>query len=72
MAREIYPSSYQCDCGQRFHFFENTVRELKRMSLKKAVKLSAGAGGDHTIVFYKGELLEIQCPETSRPDGKAG
>jgi hypothetical protein len=35
MPKEIFPSSYECDCGHQSHFFENTIREAKAMSHKK-------------------------------------
>ena len=60
MAKEIYPSSYECDCGQESHFFENTIREMKRMSMKKTVRLCGDA--DHSIVFKGGRATEILCP----------
>ncbi len=27
MPKEIFPSSYVCDCGHESHFFENTVKD---------------------------------------------
>jgi len=39
MPKEIYPSSYECDCGHQSHFFENTSREIKAMSREKKVRL---------------------------------
>ena len=39
MPKEIYPSSYECDCGHQSHFCENTIREIKAMSRKKKVRL---------------------------------
>lgn len=61
MAKELFPSSYECDCGHQLHFFENTVRGMKEMSLKKRVRLREG-GDAHTVVFHKGEMVEIFCP----------
>ena len=29
--KEIFPSSYECDCGYVAHFFENTVKEVKKL-----------------------------------------
>ena len=64
MAREIVPSSYECDCGHQSHFFENTIREIKEMSHKKRVQLGDSEGDDeHWIVFYKGEMVDIICPK---------
>jgi hypothetical protein len=67
MSKEIYPSSYKCDCGHQSDFFENTVREAKAMSHKKKVYLSDSETDEHTIVFYKGEMIEILCPNLQRP-----
>ena len=39
MPKEIFPSSYECDCGHQSHFSENTIREIKAMSRKKKVRL---------------------------------
>jgi hypothetical protein len=33
------------------------------MSQKKKVYLADSAPEEHTIVFYRGKLLEIQCPK---------
>src|SRR5437773_8802421 len=63
MSKEIFPSSFECDCGHQSDFFENTVREMKAMSQKKKVYLADSAPEEHTIVFYKGKMVEIQCPK---------
>jgi hypothetical protein len=39
MPKEIFPSSFECDCGHQSDFFEHTVREMKAMSQKKKVYL---------------------------------
>jgi hypothetical protein len=62
VATEVFPSSFVCDCGYEADFFENTIREMKRMSLKKRGRL---AEGDHVIVFDKGEAVEMICPKDS-------
>jgi hypothetical protein len=64
MPKELYPSSYECDCGHQSDFFENTVREAKRMSYKKKINLGDSAREEHTIVFYKGEMVDIICPKS--------
>src|SRR5262252_3115422 len=66
MPKEIFPSSFACDCGHQSDFFENTVREMKAMSQKKKVYLADSAPEEHTIVFYRGKLVEIQCPKQSQ------
>jgi hypothetical protein len=66
MPKEIFPSSFECDCGHQSDFFENTVREMKAMSQKKKVYLVDSAPEEHTIVFYRGKLLEIQCPKQAQ------
>src|SRR2546428_5009782 len=63
MPKEIFPSSFACDCGHQSDFFENTVREMKAMSQKKKVYLADSAPEEHTIVFYRGKMVEIQCPK---------
>ena len=62
MAREIIPSSYECDCGHQSDFFENTIREIKAMSHKKKVRLGDSDTPEHIIVFYKGEMIDIIGP----------
>ena len=63
MPKEIYPSSYECDCGHQSHFFENTIKEAKAMSYRKKIRLSDSAPDEHWIVFYKGEMAGIICPK---------
>ena len=36
------PLPYKCDCGHQSDFFENTVRELKRKSMKRRIYLVDG------------------------------
>ena len=62
MPEEIFPSSYLCDCGHQSHFFENTIREIKAMSHNKVVRLGDSEPDEHTIVFHKGEMVDIICP----------
>jgi hypothetical protein len=69
MAKEIFPSSFACDCGHQFHFSERTVRELKAMSQKKKVYLGDAAPEEHIIVFYRGKMVEIQCPKQPQSQG---
>jgi hypothetical protein len=64
--KEIFPSSFECDCGHQSDFFENTVKEMKAMSQKKKVYLADSAPEEHTIVFYRGKLVEIQCPKQAQ------
>ncbi len=63
MAVEIFPSSFRCDCGQELDFFENTIRDMKKMSKNKRVRLGEE---NHTIVFYKGEAIEVHCPKLKK------
>jgi hypothetical protein len=63
MAREIDISSYRCDCGHEAHFFENSILEMKRMSLKKKVRLQEDG---HAIVFDKGKAIEMICPQRGK------
>jgi len=63
MATELFPSSFRCDCGEELNFFENTVRNMKKMSKNKRVRLGES---EHTIVFFKGEAIEILCPKLGK------
>jgi len=51
MPKEIFPSSFECDCGHQSAFSERTVRDLKAMSQKKKVYLADSAPEEHTIVL---------------------
>jgi hypothetical protein len=66
MPKEIFPSSFECDCGHQSDFSERTVRDIKAMSQKKKVYLADSAPEEHTIVFYRGKLVEIQCPKQAQ------
>src|SRR5713226_4212001 len=66
MPKEIFPSSFECDCGHQSDFSERTVREMKTMSQKKKVYLADSAPEEHTIVFHRGKMVEIQCPKQSQ------
>jgi hypothetical protein len=70
MPREIFPSAFECDCGHQSHFFENTIREMKAMSLNKKVRLCDGELDKHTIVFYRGKMVEILCPQNPKREHK--
>jgi AbrB family looped-hinge helix DNA binding protein len=69
MPKELVPSSYLCDCGHQSHFSENTIREAKAMSRKRVIHLVDSASNEHTIVFYKGQMVDILCPEQA-PDAR--
>lgn len=61
MPREIYPSSYVCDCGSQVDFLERTIREMKEMSRRKRVGIE-GDGG-HAVVFHHGQMVAMRCPK---------
>ena len=67
MPKELFPSSYLCDCGHQSDFTEHTIRDIKAMSQKRLIRLCDSAQKEHTIVFYKGEMVGILCPK-QRPD----
>lgn len=66
MAKQLFPSSFECNCGHESDFFEGTVREMKKMSKRKKIRLSDGENNKHTIVFYKGNAVEIICPQLGK------
>lgn len=63
MPKELFPSSYECDCGHESHFFENTIKAMKAMSQEKKVYLADSGLEEHTIVFHKGQMVDIICPK---------
>ena len=73
MPREIYPSSYVCDCGQESHHFEDTIRELKAESHRRRQTLVAD-DGEHKIIFRDGKMVAMYCPVAGKqlPAGKRG
>lgn len=64
-AREIFPSSYVCTCGVESHHCENTIREMKQMSLKKRAVLVAD-DGEHEIIFHQEEFVAMWCPKQQK------
>ena len=69
MPRELFPSSYLCDCGHQSDFSENTIREAKAQSHRRMIHLGDSAPNEHTILFYKGEMVDVICPE-QEPDSR--
>ncbi len=61
MQKQIDVSSFECDCGHQSHFFENTIKEMKRMNKKKKVKLGDAEKNEHFIIFKNGEMVDIEC-----------
>src|SRR5262249_39791335 len=73
MPKEIYPSSYKCDCGHRSEFSDGTVNEAKEMSLRRPVLLADSAKEEHVILFRGGEMADILCPkDTGELGGSLG
>ena len=66
MPEEIFPSSYRCDCDHESHFSEGTVREAKKMSRRREIRLGDAAPDEHVIMFYGGELTDIVCPHQAQ------
>jgi hypothetical protein len=67
MPREIYPSSYVCDCGYRCEFSESTVKEMKAASMKRKQALIAD-DGLHEVIFNQGVMTGIHCPRQTDKD----
>ncbi|MBW4429132.1 MAG: hypothetical protein KME50_33200 [Nostoc desertorum CM1-VF14] len=63
MAVELFPSSFRCDCRHELDFSENTISEMKKMSILKRVTLGDGGDNEHKIVFFNGFAREIICPK---------
>jgi hypothetical protein len=61
MPREIYPSSYVCDCGYLCDFSENTVNEIRVAGMKRKQRLIA-EDGLHEVIFDGGGMIAVYCP----------
>jgi hypothetical protein len=68
MARCLYPSSYECDCGHLSHFFENTVSEMEKESKRrrKPMHLLDSEREEHEVVFENGRATAVICPKLGR------
>ncbi|MEA3392575.1 MAG: hypothetical protein U9Q91_06310 [Candidatus Marinimicrobia bacterium] len=66
MAKQLYPSSFLCNCGHESDFFENTVTAMEKMSKKKETRIGDSEDNEHTIIFNKGAAVEILCPKLGR------
>jgi hypothetical protein len=43
MAREAGVGDFECDCGHHSSFFENTIREMAALSLKRGREVRLGS-----------------------------
>jgi hypothetical protein len=50
------------------HFFENTIREAKAKSQRKEIHLLDSEKEEHTIIFYRGKMIDIICPKQNTED----
>ena len=68
MARELYPSSFECDCGHESHFFERTIREMKKDSRnrRKAIRILDSEANEHAIEFKDGKAVAVICPKLGK------
>lgn len=66
MPKEIFFSSYLCDCGHQIDFCENTVDEIKQKSKRKRqwlIETCNNPAEEHVIIFDDGKMVDILCPE---------
>lgn len=66
MPKELFPSTYECDCGHQSHFSENTIWEMSAKRYKK-MYLSDSEAEEHKIVFCRGKMIDIICPPNNNP-----
>ena len=68
MAKHLFPSSFECDCGHQSHFFENTVHEMQAASRRrrKPLQLLDSAREEHAIEFSNGQATAVICPKSGR------
>jgi hypothetical protein len=66
MPKEIFFSSYLCDCGHRIDFGGDTVSEVKQKSKRKRqwlIETCDDPAAEHVVVFDAGEMVDILCPD---------
>jgi repressor LexA len=69
MAKQIDISSFECDCGHQSHFFENTIREMLKMSARRGaneIGLGSSDPPPHGIIFSRGQIVAIKCPKLGK------
>jgi hypothetical protein len=68
MARTIFPSSFECDCGHQIHFIESTIRgmEVESRRSKKSQRIIDSEDERHFVEFLKGRAVAVICPELDR------
>jgi hypothetical protein len=68
MARQIIPSSFECDCGHQSDFCEGTVRDMEADSRRrhKPMLLLDSEAEEHAIEFEEGRATAIICPKLGR------
>ena len=68
MARFLFPSSFECDCGHQSDFFEDTVREMEADSRRKRrpIHLLDSEKEEHEIEFMGGRPVAVICPRLGR------
>ena len=69
MPKEVFPSSFACDCGHQADFSENTLFELKQKNKKKRqwlIETCQDRSKEHIIVFEGGKMVDVLCPDNCR------
>jgi hypothetical protein len=73
MPKEIFFSSYLCDCGHQIDFSENTVDEIKQKSKRKRqwlIETRNDPGNEHVVIFSGGKMIDILCPREGHRQNK--
>jgi len=73
MPKEVFFSSYRCDCGHRIDFSEDTISEVKQKSKTRRLWLIETCDdptAEHVVVFDRGEMVDILCSEDGRRQKK--
>ena len=63
MAKTIFPSSYECNCGHESHFFEGTIWDMQKMSRNNKKEVVLADDNDHKIIFKGGVAVAVVCPK---------
>jgi hypothetical protein len=67
VAKYLYPSSFECDCGHQADFFENTISHMETESRRRKKPITLTDSDDrHSIEFSGGKATAVECPDRGR------
>ena len=68
VAKWLFPSSFECDCGHKSHFFERTIGEMQTDSRRRRTPILLGDSDadEHAIEFENGRATAVICSKLGR------